>query len=113
MGQSYGAGKDESMKSIIQDEKKCFITGDTKGLHVHHCLGGMNRRLADEDGLVVYLRWDYHIADSPNATPHNNIKTDLFIKRLAQRKYEETHTHEEWMARYGKNYLGWIDEDDD
>ena len=96
------------MKSILQEEKKCFVTGyDGPGLHKHHCMNGPNRNLAEEDGLYVWLRWDHHIADSPNHTPHNDRDTDLFYKRMAQRKYEETHTREEWMARYGKSYLDW------
>lgn len=93
-------------KSIIQDEKKCYITGyEGIGLHKHHCLNGANRPLAEEDGLYVWLRWDWHIADSNHATPHNDKATDLYFKKLAQRKYEESHTREEFMQRYGKNYL--------
>lgn len=93
------------MKSIIQKNKECFVTKSTEGLHKHHCIGGINRKLAEEDGLWVWLRWDHHIADSPNPTPHNDRDTDMFYKRMAQRKYEETHSRQEWMARYGKNYL--------
>ena len=95
------------MKSILQEDKKCFVTEDTEGLHKHHCLNGPNRRLAEEDGLWIWLRWDQHIENSPYKTPHNDADTDLFYKRLAQRKYEETHTREEWMRRYGRNYLEW------
>lgn len=97
-------------KSILQDEKKCFVTGyDGPGLHKHHCLNAADRRLAEEDGLYVWLRWDHHIENSPRHTPHNDRDTDLFYKRMAQRKYEETHTREEWLARYGRNYLDWED----
>lgn len=92
--------------SILQKEKKCWLTGYTgPGLHKHHIMNGANRRLAEEDGLWIWLKWDRHIADSPHNTPHNDAKTDLFYKRLAQRKYEETHTREDWMKRYGRNFL--------
>lgn len=100
------------MNTILQDGKHCYVTGDTEGLHKHHCLNGPNRRLAEEDGLWVWLRWDRHIANSPWDTPHNNPKVDLFYKKLAQRTYEETHTREEWMARYGRNYLDWEAQDE-
>ena len=93
------------MDTILQDGKYCYITKSTEGLHKHHCLGGPNRRLADEDGLWVWLRWDRHIEDSIYDTPHNNADVKLFFQQLAQRAYEETHTREEWMARYGRNYL--------
>lgn len=94
------------MKSIIQDEKRCYISGyEGTGLQKHHCFNGPNRRLAEEDGLWVWLKWDRHIADSPHSTPHNDPAVDLFLKRVAQKAYEGNHTRDEFMARYGKNYL--------
>lgn len=93
------------MKSIIQDEKKCFVTGSTDGLHKHHIFGAFNRDNSEKFGLWVWLRWDYHIADSPNATPHNDKDTDLFFKRMAQRKFEETSTRERFIEIFGRNYL--------
>ena len=94
------------MKSIIQNEKKCFVTGATEGLHLHHIFfGSGDRKVSDENGFIVWLRWDMHIADSPNATPHNDRGTDLFYKRMCQRKYEETHSREEFMSLIGRNYL--------
>lgn len=96
------------MKSIIQDEKKCAITGYTgPGLQLHHVFFGADRKLSDEYGLTVWLRWDRHIADSPHATPHNDRSTDLWLKRIAQRRFEEVHgTREEFLKIFGKNYLG-------
>lgn len=93
------------MKSILQEDKECFVTHDTEGLHVHHIMNGPNRRLAEEDGLWIYLRWDHHIENSPYKTPHNDRETDLYYKAMAQKKYEETHSREEWMARYGRSFL--------
>lgn len=94
------------MKSIISTKKECYICHDTEGLHKHHCIHGTaNRRLAEEDGLWVWLRWDYHIADSPNRTPHNDKETDLFFCKLAQEAYEKTHTREEFLQRYGRSWL--------
>ena len=98
-------------KTILQDEKKCLFTGDTNGLHKHHVFNGPNRRLSEQDGLWVWLRWDHHIENSPHRTPHNSADVDLMLKKFAQRKYEETHTREEFMARYGRNYLETRDED--
>ena len=95
------------MNSIIQKEKRCFVTGSREGLHKHHIFGGYNRNNSEKYGLWIWLRWDYHIADSPNNTPHNNKKTDLFYKRLAQRKFEEEYSRSEFVEIFGKNYLGW------
>lgn len=96
-------------KSIMQDRKHCYVTGRTDGLHKHHVFGGPNRRLAEEDGLYIWLRWDRHIENSPYDTPHNNKSVDLFYKREGQRAYEKTHNREEFMQRYGRN---WLDETD-
>lgn len=93
------------MRSILQDRKECYITGDTHGLHKHHIFGGYNRNNSERFGLWVWLRWDYHIADSPNSTPHNNHQSDIRLKKTAQKKFEETHSREEFMQIFGKNYL--------
>lgn len=96
------------MKSIIQNEKKCAITGYTgPGLQRHHVFGAANRNLSEKYGLWVWLKWDRHIADSPHATPHNDRATDLWLKRIAQRRFEEVHgTREDFVRLFGRNYLG-------
>ena len=94
------------MKSILQTEKKCFVTESPNHLHKHHIFFGTgDRQISEDNGFWVWLRWDHHIADSPNATPHNDRETDLFYKRMCQRKYEETHTREDFLRLIGRNYL--------
>lgn len=77
----------------------------TDGLHKHHIYFGANRKISEENGFYIYLRWDYHIADSNNKTPHNDRHTDLFYKRLCQREYEKTHSRAEFIALIGRSYL--------
>ena len=36
---------------------------------------------------------------------HNNREMRELLCRIAQTEYEQTHTREEWTARYKKNYL--------
>lgn len=91
--------------SILQTRKECFLTGATDKLHVHHIYMGPDRNKSDKNGFWVWLRWDYHIADSPNRTPHNDREVDLYLKRLCQAKYEEAHSREEFMNLMGRNYL--------
>lgn len=93
------------MKSILQDEKKCFLTGCTKGLHRHHIFNGFNRDNSEKYGLWVWLKWDRHIADSPHSTPHNDPTIDEMLKRMAQRKFEETHSRDEFMQIFGRSWL--------
>lgn len=97
--------------SIMQSEKKCYLTGQTHGLHRHHVLGGYNRNASEKYGLWVWLTWDRHIANSPYRTPHNDPEIDMMLKQQAQREFEKTHTREEFMKVFGRNYL-WDEEDE-
>ena len=90
-------------KSILQSEKKCFVTGDTNNLHKHHICGGPNRKHSETYGLWVWLRADWHNLSDYGV--HFNKEFDTKLKQLAQRKFEETHTREEFMRLIGKNYL--------
>jgi len=36
---------------------------------------------------------------------HNNPELEREYIRIGQRAYEKTHSREEWMKRYHKNYL--------
>ena len=91
--------------SILQDKKECFVTGKTTGLHRHHLYFGYNRDNSEKYGLWVWLHWDRHIENSQYTTPHNNADFDLYLKKLGQRKFEETHSREEFMRIFGRNYL--------
>lgn len=92
--------------SILQDEKVCYLTGSTNNLDCHHVFfGNANRRISDENGFWVWLRHDFHIADSPNKTPHNDVTLDKYLKKMCQEKFEETHTRDEFMELIGRNYL--------
>jgi hypothetical protein len=91
------------MDSIIQHEKKCYLTGARYSLDKHHIMNGTaNRKKADEDGLWIWLRHDVHMWLHQT---HNGQDKDKQLKAIAQATYEESHTHEEWMARYHKNYI--------
>lgn len=90
-------------KSILQDEKECFITGSTSCLHRHHIYGGRNRRVSEENGFWVYLRADYHTLS--DYCVHKDRELDLKLKRICQTEYEKTHTREEFMELIGRNYL--------
>jgi hypothetical protein len=91
--------------SIIQAEKKCFFTGRTDGLHEHHIFGGPWRKWSDKYGLTVYLRPEFHLADSPYRTPHNDKETDLMLKRIGQIAFEQEYGREKFMEIFGRNYL--------
>lgn len=90
--------------SIITDtnDHKCFYTG-LPTTEVHHIMNGTaDRPKADEDGLWIYVTRSAH--NWLHNTPSGKAEMKR-LKALAQRKYEETHSHEEWMRRYHKNYV--------
>ena len=87
-------------KSIMQAEKRCFITGATVGLDKHHCMHGIRRKAADKWGCWVWLRHDIHMRlhDSDKAL-------DRQIQQACQRSFEALYGHEKWMQVFGKSYL--------
>lgn len=92
-------------KSIIQTEKECYFCGATENLDKHHCIHGTaNRKLADRDGLWVYL-CKYHHTMS-NEAVHQNPLMDKTLKKIAQQRWEDNFgTRQQFIERYGKSYL--------
>lgn len=88
-------------KSVINNSKACNDCRSRYNLERHHCIGGTAyRSKAEEDGLWVYLCHDCH-----QKVHNENVKRKQELIRLAQITYLETHTLDEWMARYHKNFL--------
>ena len=96
-------------KSIIQDDTtKCFLcgrNGSADRLELHHCFpGNPNRKHSDEDGLFVFLCGE-RCHRNGKLSAHKSAVTAELLKVEAQRAYEDRHSREEFMKRYGKNYL--------
>lgn len=90
------------MKSIVQDKKECYFCGSEQ-VELHHIfMGQKHRSLADADGLTVWLCPSHHRG---NNGVHMNAEMRLALQKIGQKRYLQTHTMEEWMARYGKNYI--------
>ena len=92
------------MKSILQKEKRCFMCGSYQWLEVHHIYpGNPNRKISEANGFKVYLcHWCHN---EPPRGVHYNRRNMVWLQRLCQEKYEETHTREEFMSLIGKSYL--------
>ena len=90
-------------RSILQDEKRCWICGSVVGLECHHILGGTaNRKLSEKYGLKVWLCHEHHTGDSGAQYVK---EMNLQLKQEAQRAFEKTNSRELWMRLIGKNYL--------
>jgi len=103
-------GKPKS-KSILQDEPECYVTRKrlgTKavgGLQVHHIYFGRNRQISDRNGFWVWLLPYWHTGSMYGVHGKYGADLDLELKQDCQRKFEETHTREEFMKLIGRNYL--------
>lgn len=91
------------MKSIIQEEKECFVCKTISNLQEHHIFQGMNRSCSEKYGLKVWLCL-YHHTGSNEAVHHNKALMD-YLHKIGQEKFEETHTREEFRKIFGRSYL--------
>lgn len=83
---------------MIQEQKECFLCGRLSDLEIHHIFNGPYRKSSDQDGLTCYLCRDCH------RKVHEEAGLRLRLKRIGQFIYEQDHTREEFMRRYGRNY---------
>lgn len=95
-------------KSIISNERRCYICGDTYALEKHHIFAGAFRRKSEKQGCWVML-CPYHHRLQGGVGSNNPIKEiDVQLKREAQKEFEKTHTRDEFMEIFRRN---WLDED--
>lgn len=97
--------------SILQPDKSyCFLCGIRNGcgldaLEEHHVFEGNGKRpISEQYGLKVYLCGCTCHREGPKSA-HKNKETKDMLHKLAQRKFEETHSREEFIAAFGKSYL--------
>lgn len=92
------------MKSVIQQEKECYVCGTTYNLHDHHIIyGTANRKQSEKHGLKVWLCQEHHTGASG---VHFNKPLDLHLKKLAQKHFEaQIGARNEFIRVFGRNYL--------
>ena len=86
---------------LVSDQEHCIICGK-EVINRHHVFRGPNRKFADEDGYWVPLCQPHHTGKHG---VHFYRPLDLKLKRMAQEHFEETHTRQQFIKRYGKSYL--------
>lgn len=79
------------------------MTGRTEGLHKHHIYGGPNRQISEKNGFYIWLTPAFHNLSDKGI--HFNKDFDLEVKMECQRRFEEEHSRDEFMALIGRNYL--------
>lgn len=96
-------------KSIMQEDYSvCYLCGrNGYGDHLeeHHIFYGKgNRDNSEKYGLKVRVCASRCHREGPNSI-HKNKLVRKMLEREAQMKFEETHTREEFIQIFGKNYL--------
>lgn len=87
-------------KSIIQQSDGCYLCGRNGPLERHHVIHGSGRRkLADEDGLTVYLCPECH------RNLHDYGWNDRDLQRIGQAAWSRVYGgKEDFLKRYGRSY---------
>lgn len=89
------------MKSIIQDEKRCFYCRTITGLDHHHCLEGSYRTQADDYGLWVWMCRKCH------RIIQEDEKEMKKLRAMAQKKAMEYYgwTLNDWLFIFRRNFI--------
>lgn len=93
--------KAKRVSVLVEDMEHCVECGHENPQEHHVFYGTANRKISDQDGMIIplCLRCHANLHNDPNKT------LDRKWRHIAQAKYEETHTREEFRKRYGKSYL--------
>ena len=76
---------------MTDDYETCYMCG-AKATEWHHCLHGPDKKISEQDGLMVPLCRNCH-----NRVHHVEGDYDKILKQMAQRTF--------LIKRYGKCYL--------
>ena len=90
----------------MQEVKACYITGRTDNLHRHHVYFGTGfRKISDDNGFWCYLTGALHNQSNVGVHCIDGAALNLALKQECQRKFEETHSRDEFIKLIGTNYL--------
>ena len=88
----------------MQSEKECFACKTQYNLHNHHIFyGSANRKQSEKYGLKIWLCARHH--NMSNEGIHFNKDFDEAVKKMAQTKFEETHSREDFRRIFGKSFI--------
>lgn len=93
------------LTSVFTDNMdRCIFTG-SYDVERHHIYGGANRKLSEQYGFVVPLRYDLH-PNGARVNPKYGQKVDIKLKKMAQ-EYFESHYGDRnaFISTFGRSYL--------
>ena len=92
------------MKSIIQNERVCYITGRGDHHEEHHVWGGANRKNSEKYGLKIYLTAEMHRGKDgihQNRELSDRVKAE--VQQLAMEHYGWDVV--DFRLIFGKSYI--------
>lgn len=93
------------MRSIITNERKCYVCGSEINLERHHIIfGTAGRKKSEKYGLTVMLCQEHH-RGTFGVHGKNGAELNKKLKIEGQRAFEANHSHEDWMNIFHKNYM--------
>lgn len=110
--QKWKKKRKKHKKSILHEKDgTCYLCAKLRGnyrkhpvVHKHHIYPGVLRQVSEREGFTVYLCPEHHNM-SPESVHQNHELMEL-IQKDCQRRYEETHTRQQFRElTYSRNYL--------
>lgn len=92
-------------KSLLSNDRKCYICGSPYNLHKHHIFyGTANRRQSERYGCWVYLCYFHH--NGSDAGVHFSKPVDERLKQKCQEAFEaQVGSRSDFISIFGRNYL--------
>lgn len=81
----------------------CYLCGKYGPVERHHVFQGAYRKKAERHGFVVNLCHYCH--NEPPMGVHHNKERRIALRQTCQKEYEQTHTRNQFIAEFGRNYL--------
>ena len=107
------------MRSLLQETKECYLCRKalgpaadlpSEGLEKHHIIYGTgNRKIADREGLWIYLCHYHHNQDEKSGSVHYKRQVREELSQEAERAFLQNHSLDDWMRLFTKN---WLDENE-
>lgn len=87
--------------AFTDDLSRCYVCGRPYP-NLHHMMNGANKKKAEQYGLILPLCINHHTGAEG---VHTKPEKMLACRQMAQKKFEEEHTREEWIKLFNKSYL--------
>lgn len=92
-------------KSLLSNERRCYLCGTTLNLHRHHIYPSAFRSKSEKYGLWVWLCFDHHVGNhGVHTTPEGQARWKK-LKAIGQKRFEELYDHDLFMKEFKRNYL--------